>query len=50
MYTFVIARASEQGYVDKSYSSVAKRGYAGLNKDFVGSKWDDKPHGRLRRN
>jgi unsaturated rhamnogalacturonyl hydrolase len=30
MYTFVIARASEQGYVDKSYSSVAKRGYTGV--------------------
>ena len=30
MYTFVIARASEEGYVDKSYSSVAKRGYAGV--------------------
>jgi unsaturated rhamnogalacturonyl hydrolase len=30
MYTYVIARASERGYVDKSYSSVAKRGYAAV--------------------
>jgi unsaturated rhamnogalacturonyl hydrolase len=30
MYTYVIARASERGYVNKRYASVAQRGYAGV--------------------
>ena len=39
MYTFVIARASEEGYVDKRYSSVARAWVCGSpHKDFVGSK------------
>lgn len=38
MYTFVIARAVERGYVNKSYLSVAKQGYAGvLTKISLGS-------------
>jgi len=38
MYTYVIARAVERGFVDKSYLNVAKRGYAGvLSKISLGS-------------
>jgi unsaturated rhamnogalacturonyl hydrolase len=38
MYTYVIARAVDRGFVDKSYLNVAKRGYAGvLSKISLGS-------------
>jgi len=30
MYTYVIARAVNRGYVEKKYGSVAKKGYAGV--------------------
>ena len=30
MYTYIIAKAVEKGYVDQSYMKVAKKGYQGV--------------------
>src|SRR5262249_51844234 len=43
MYTYVISRAIQRGYVDASFQSVADSGYQGLVRDRVkknGSLWD----------
>ncbi len=43
MFTYALAKAARMGYIDAHYLSVAKKGYAGVLKEFV----RDDPHGGL---